>query len=493
MFKCEFFNTTLTAVDEYNRLSEKADRHKVVIGDSLGDLASILGSKRGTVIRSDLDNPLFAACVAIGQAQEINFQPPPRMKRDQEAPQDLLGEILKASRVRHRNVVLKHSWWKKDQGPMLAYWKESNGPVALLPASSHSYTLYDPAKKTRMPVTEGINAELSATAVTFYRPFETRMISGWDMLKFGLAGTGLDMWRVLFMAVATSLLALVVPIATGYIFDTVIPQAEKVLLLQITLVLFTITIATVIFQISQSIAVLRIEGKFDPVANAAIMDRLLNLPVPFFRNYSAGDLAMRANGIAEIRKLLSGTVLTSLLTGIFSLFNFILLFYYDWKLALIGLGVITVAVLYIIATGFLQMKDSRKLKAIEGKISGIVFQIITGISKLRVAGAEGYAFAYWASKFAEQRRLAFETRMVLNRLSVFNSVLPIGASLAIFAWISFGSNRLEILTGDFLAFNAAFSQFLVAIVSMSTSVLLIVSLIPSYERIEPILHALPEA
>ena len=202
---------------------------------------------------------------------------------------------------------------------------------------------------------------------------------------------------------------------------------------------------------------------------------------------------MRANGIAEIRKLLSGAVLTSLLTGVFSLFNFALLFYYDSKLALIGLSVITVAVLFIIGTGYFQMKYQRALKDVEGKISGIVFQIITGISKLRVAGAEGYAFAYWAKKFAEQRRLAFRGRMILNRLSVFNSVLPIAASLAIFSWISFGSDRLQILTGDFLAFNAAFSQFLVAIIAMSSSILLIVSLLPSYERIEPILQALPEA
>ena len=493
LFKCEFFNTTLTAVDEYNRLSEKADRNKVAIGESLGNLASILGHTPEIAVRADLDDPLFAACLAVGQAQGIDFQAPPRTKRDQERPKDLLNEIIKASRVRSRSVLLKDSWWKKDHGPFLAYLQESNQPVALLPTSAASYTLFDPVTKTRIAATEEVASQLASTAITFYRPFANQMISGLEMLRFGLSGTRRDILRVLCLAAATSLLALAIPIFTGYIFDFVIPQAEKSLLLQISIVLFVLSIASLIFQISQSMALLRLEGKFDPVVNAAVMDRLLNLPIPFFRNYSAGDLTMRANGVAEIRNLLSGVVLMGILTGFFSLLSFPLLFYYDSKLALIGLGITVVAFLVVSSAGYFQMKYQRQLRNIEGKISGLVFQIITGISKLRVAGAEGYAFAYWARKFAEQRRLAFRSRVIVNRLSVFNSILPITAVIAIFSAIAFGSREGEPLsTGHFLAFNAAFMQFLTATITMSNSVVLVMSLLPVYERIKPILHALPE-
>jgi NHLM bacteriocin system ABC transporter ATP-binding protein len=493
LFKCEFFNTTLVAVDEYNRLTEKAERHKVVIGESLGDLASILSPISESAVSADLDNPLFSACLAIGKVQGIDFQPPPKTRREQEPSKELLNEIIKASRVRSRKVLLRGTWWKQDQGPLLGFVQKEDRPVALLPATSNNYALYDPVHKTRIPVTEEISAALSGNAITFYRPFAEQMITGLEMLRFGLAGTGKDLWRVIFLATSISLLALLVPIFTGYIFDTVIPQVEKNLLLEISMLMFVLSITTLIFQISQTVGVLRTEGKFDPATNAAIMDRLLSLPVPFFRNYSAGDLALRAGGIAEIRKLLSGAALMGIITGCFSLLSFPLLFYYDSKLAMIALAIAAVAFGIVGAAGYFQLKYQRDLRNVEGKISGLIFQIITGISKLRVAGAEGYAFAYWAKKFAEQRRLAYRARLITNRLSVFNSVLPIGAALAIFSMVLFASSKGEVLsTGDFLAFNSAFTQFLTASISMSMSIVLLMSIIPIYERMKPILTSLPE-
>jgi len=35
---------------------------------------------------------------------------------------------------------------------------------------------------------------------------------------------------------------------------------------------------------------------------AAVWDRLLALPVPFFRNFTSGDLAKRSMGISQIRE-----------------------------------------------------------------------------------------------------------------------------------------------------------------------------------------------
>lgn len=39
---------------------------------------------------------------------------------------------------------------------------------------------------------------------------------------------------------------------------------------------------------------------------AAVWDRLLSLPLPFFRPYTAGELAMRAMSIDSIRQVISG-------------------------------------------------------------------------------------------------------------------------------------------------------------------------------------------
>jgi len=235
-----------------------------------------------------------------------------------------------------------------------------------------------------------------------------------------------------------------------------------------------------------------LEGKFDYSVNAAIIDRLLSLPVPFFRRYSAGDLASRAAGISEIRRLISGTVLLTLISSAFSLISFALLFYYDVRLALIA-TVITVFVVGItFLASVLQLRYQRKVRDFEGKIAGIVLQMITGISKLRVAGAEGHAFAYWAKEFASQKKMMFRARTVANHLIVFNSALPVLSSAIIFASLALQPQGLSLSTGDFLAFNAAFTQFLVAAVLLSTAITMIQGLVPIYERSQPILQTLPE-
>src|SRR5262249_2012977 len=118
--------------------------------------------------------------------------------------------------------------------------------------------------------------------------------------------------------------------------------------------------------------------------------------------------------------------------------------------------------------------------------------LITGISKLRVAAAEGHAFAYWAKEFASQKKMMFRARSVANNLLVFNSVLPVLSSAIIFASVALQPQGLTISTGNFLAFNAAFTQFLVSAILLSTATTLIQGLVPIFERAQPILQSLPE-
>ncbi len=89
------------------------------------------------------------------------------------------------------------------------------------------------------------------------------------------------------------------------------------------------------FQAIQSLLVLRIEGRVSATLIPAVWERLLRLPSRFFAGFSSGDLALRAMGLSEVFKRASGAVVTSIVTGVFSLFNLGLLYAYSWRLALV--------------------------------------------------------------------------------------------------------------------------------------------------------------
>jgi NHLM bacteriocin system ABC transporter ATP-binding protein len=258
-----------------------------------------------------------------------------------------------------------------------------------------------------------------------------------------------------------------------------------------TLALVVSALATAVFQITRSIAVLRVGGKIDGAVQAAVWDRLLALPVSFFRRYTVGDLASRSMGIDTIRELFTGNVLTSILAAVFSLFSFGLLFYYSWRLTLLATALVILLLGLTMSLIWLQLRRQREILQLQGKISSLLFGLIGGIAKLRVGGAEQRAFSLWAQRFAEQRRLTMRAQRLANVQATFNATYGVLTTLAIFAMVGL-SSEADLPVGEFLAFNVAFGQFLssaFAMIGVFSSVLVMV---PIYERLSPILEEMPE-
>jgi NHLM bacteriocin system ABC transporter ATP-binding protein len=228
---------------------------------------------------------------------------------------------------------------------------------------------------------------------------------------------------------------------------------------------------------------------------AAIWDRLLSLPVSFFRDYSTGELVARSMGISEVRQILTGATLDGLLSGIFSVFSFALLFYYNGQLALVGTVLTFVALGVTILNGYQQLERARKSRAQSGVISGRVLELISGIAKFRVAGAEKRAFAMWAREFTKQKKLDYKGMQINNRLKIFNSVYFVLCMIVLFwynaAFLRSGANPLS--TGSLLAFIATFSQFTFAMLGLGSAAISFLSIVPIFEQAAPILRTTPEA
>jgi NHLM bacteriocin system ABC transporter ATP-binding protein len=465
------------------------------IDAALAQLAAPLTDSLPVAVELDLlPSPLFLAAQAVGKASGIRIKPHPDMLRGL-TMKNPVAAIAKASRVRSRRVLLKDKWWTRDSGPMIAFIDENNAPVALLPRTSGSYDLFNPADRTTKPMHPELAQKLNGFAYMFYRALPAVRLTAKDLLSFGALHAHAEIWTILLMGTASGLLAMVTPIATGVIFDSVIPGAEKNQLFSLTMFLVIAAISTALFNLVRSIATLRLEGKMDSSIQAAIWDRLLSLPVPFFRDFTSGDLASRSMGINQIRKTLTGSTLSSILTGFFSAFSFFLLFYYSWRLALLAMFLIAIAFTVSTVLGYWQIQDQRDMSKIRGRISGMVLQFINGISKFRVSGTEDRAFVAWARQFSHQKQLSVSARQISNHLTVFNAAFPVICTASIFYYTAYLLSQpgMPLLTtGDFLAFNAAFVQFLTSMMQLSSSVISILGVVPLYERAKPILHALPE-
>jgi|WetSurMetagenome_2_1015567.scaffolds.fasta_scaffold12261_2 NHLM bacteriocin system ABC transporter ATP-binding protein len=437
-------------------------------------------------------DPWLRACRAIGRRAGIEFRAD---RRTAEAGADPVATIARASGVRVRRVALKGTWWRYDSGPLLARRDSGREPVALLPAARHGYALFDAATGETTTVTAEIAATLDPFAWQFYRPFPQKPLAALDILLFGLQGCRQDLARIVATGAGIAILGLFVPVVTGILFDTVIPGADRAQVWQIVVLLLGVSGSTALFHLVQGFALLRMEGRMDASIQAAVWDRLLSLPVPFFRDYASGDLAMRGLGISRMRQIMTGTVLSSFLSGIFSVVGFALLFYYSPSLALLAVSITLVAVAVTTLVGWQQVRMLREALAVSGRLSGLLLELINGIAKLRVSGTEDRAFASWAASFTRQKQLSVRSRGLASALAVFSAAFPILSATLVFyvmakAIAQPGVSHLT--TGEFLAFNAAFVHFQVSTIDLSVALLSLLTVVPLYERAKPILRAQPE-
>jgi ATP-binding cassette subfamily C protein len=476
------------AGSQLQRLRDELDYERTVQMDALADLSESMNGRRQALNFQPGADPLLAACSVVGKALGVEIRAP-RAAALREARQPLEA-IARTSKIRMRPVVLSSEWWRDDPGPLLGFLKDERRPVALLP-SGNSYTAVDPTTGTTIRVSDRA-VSLDAEAYQFYRPLPPGALTGWKVVIFALAHSRKDLLSILLAGVAAGIIALFIPIVTGLIFGEIVPASDAHSLLLVSLGLACSVFAGAFFQIMRNFAVLRIEGRVDGTLQPAIWDRLLSLPVPFFRLYTAGDLAQRAMGIDTISQIISGTVTSSVLSSVFAVFSFLLLFYYSLRLALVALVLTMVTLAVLAISGYFQLRYQRRQAVIQGRISGIVLQFLTGISKLRVAGAEGRAFAVWAQNFGQERIVAVAAQTSVNVLTTFAAFWPVVAYMALFAAIGTSPQGTSFNTATYLAFSAAFGQFFAAMFALGIAATTIVQVVPFFERVQPILETAPE-
>ncbi|MEO8304961.1 MAG: NHLP bacteriocin export ABC transporter permease/ATPase subunit [Betaproteobacteria bacterium] len=479
--------------EEAARLHFKAEQAAKVMHEALSRFVGVVQGARDLPVELSND-PLLAACELIGRRIGVAFRAPPT-RTHAAAGIDPLQEIADASAVRTRAVALKGEWWRDDNGPLLAFHAETRAPYALLPLMDRRYEIHDPTTGEVKSVTPQTAQTIGSFATQFYRPFSPTAIKPFDMLKFAVQGKRRDITAILTFGILGGMIGTMMPVAMGRMVDTVIPSAQHNDAIALMLALIAAIIASQIFEVVRSAAVLRVEGKMDGGVQAAVWDRVLALPVPFFRNYAAGDLANRINGINVIRHALSGTTVATLLSSVFALLNFLLLFYYSAQLAVVALVTTVVAVAVVLTTGLLKLRHERQLAELAGHLSGTVLQYLIGIVKLRVAAAENRAFANWAREFTRLRSIAFRAQNIAIIDHTFFSGYSIIINAVIFAVIGMfvlagGGARMS--TGDFVAFSAAFGAFFTALISLSETSIGLLNLVPIYTRVKPILAGIPE-
>ncbi|QTE23302.1 NHLP bacteriocin export ABC transporter permease/ATPase subunit [Polaribacter cellanae] len=495
-------NNTLEIEEERNRIKEKVTSEASNLSSTLQQLRTIVvgKNKKGTVLKGNkaLDNNLFATCQLIGDAVGFQFEAPKFMESYKNSTTNQLYAIAQSSKVRVRKIILRGTWWKEENGHLIAFYKEDKRPVALIQSTPNSYLLKDISTGEELKIDHKIADQLEPICYMLFYGFNETMTSVRKIGKFAVQGIKKDSKYLILAAFAGSLIGLLVPVLSGVMFDDVIPTADKSLHFEVFAIMLMLGLVTAGLQLVQGVLQLRVESKSSINLQAGVMDHLLRLPVTFYKKFSAGDLTNRALSINGIRQILSSTVMTAVLSGAFSFVNLGLLFYYESSLAWIGVGLALLAVTFMTIIGFMKLKYDRQISDIQGELQGFLFEFLSGITKIRITGGERRIFTLWGTKFSKLKQLGFSSGSYQNFVEVFNSSYPLFTNILFFGFIYYTVSNATavgamISVGAFMAFISAFNQFLRDCLKMSMALITSLNIITLYERVKPILEEIPES
>lgn len=487
----------LTTLDRWIEQLERTHETRTAAGIKAGEavraqadrtlLASIGKSKqRATAADADAS---YAACRLVADAAGITLADNAQGGTESDRL-DPVERIALASRVRIRSVRLDGSWWRDNVGPLVGHRALSGAPVALLWRRG-GYVAVHPATGRETPIEKDNAEEFEPRAVMFYRPLPDRKLSPLGLVRFSMRGTRGDVTNLLLSGLVTVAIGALVPIATGKVLGEFVPKAQTGLIVQVCLAVMVSGVVTAAFMLLQNLTMLRLEGRIEATLQPAVWDRLLRLPTKFFTERSTGELASQAMGISSIRRMMAGigpTVAQSLTIGAM---NLGLLFWYSVPMAMAAIGMLVVIAAGFLGLGLWQVRWQRRLVVLGNKLNNQAFQTLRGLPKLRVAAAENYAYAAWASEFARSRELQQKVGRIKNLTTVLGSVyLPL-CTLLMFMLLA-GPARGSMSASAFLTFNTSVTMLLTAVTSLTGAFVSAVAALPLFEEIKPVLEAQPE-
>lgn len=412
--------TEMLRFDRLEKLGHETQRNTVDLLRFERYQDPLLWMPRNTALMSALD--------LIGRNIGIKFSDDPmaqvRASRDEQ-----IEAITRVSGTRSRHVRLHGTWWKDDVGHLLAFRKNSGTPVALICASywlglSRRYEMVDGETGERKILTPELAEQLEEIGFAFLRPLPVEAkASAFELSKSVMQPFIPDLRLTFLLSLLTGILGAAMPMANFMMTDKVIPDANRELMWDLGVGLAAMSAGMFLFGLSNGLLSIRMKTAITAQLQSAIMDRLLRLPSRFFRKYSSGDLLNRANMISEISAGMSMTTLGIVLSLISTVVMLATCFHYSDKLALLALVAAIVTSIFSVSFSFLIRKKALAIELDSGDLFGFVVQMVSGVTKLQIAGADQRALNQWAKRYGEQLRKGYAIDRLQHASGLINMTI----------------------------------------------------------------------
>ena len=468
--------------DEQIRTRKQNDEK--VFSDAFIGLSSVVMGKKAAAFTRNERERAHDAIEEILKFYHIHAEPLPK---GVDSVSDQLEFLLRPSGIMRREVSLKGDWYKDSMGPLLGFFQDGS-PAALIPHGG-GYRFFDWESARTVRLNKDTASRLKEEAFCFYKPLPLGRMTVRDLFGY-IWGTlsAFDYMFLLCVTLAVTLLGLISPAITQLLYSYIVPSGQISLLLSLAVMLTGTAVSAALVGIVRQLALSRMETKLSVSVEAAVMARVLSLPASFFKQFSAGDLSSRMQGIGQLCAAISSAVLGIGASSLFSLIYLGQVFSFAPSLVAPSLLITLLSLAVTALSALCQVRYGEKQLMAAAKNSGVVFSLFTGIQKIRLAGAERRAFAHWAEGYREQAEYQYASPVFVRAgEAIAAGITTVGTIL-----IYYSAAMHQVAAADYIAFSASFGMVSGALTSLASVGVMAAQIRPLVEMVEPILQAEPE-
>lgn len=441
-----------------------------------------------------------AACLAMILAFHGKWVPLERLRTDCGVSRDGSNavNILRAARaygMKAAGYRMELEDVKQTEYPVIIHWN-FNHFVVLNGFKKNYAVLNDPGRGTVQVPIEEFNKSFTGIVLAFSKTdsfvADGRPRSVLNFARSRLKGTLVPILFVILTGILTAMGGVLTPVLARVFMDRILTGANPDWLYPFILAMIGLLAFQIIVSVINILYMLKIRGKLAIVANTTFFWHVLRLPVEFFSQRMAGDIAARQSSNELIAETLMSQLAPVLLNLAMLVFYFVIMAKYSLLLTAVGLAAtfINLWVAGLISKKRVnitraQMRDSGKLAA--ATMSGIEM-----IETIKASGAENGYFERWAGFQASVNSSSVRSALLNQYLGAVPGALQQIANLAVlFLGVMLIMNG-QFTVGMLLAFQGFMNSFLApvnAFIGLGQSMQEMRS---SMERIEDVMNYQPD-
>ena len=375
--------------------------------------------------------------------------------------------------------------------PCIIHWN-FNHFVVLNGFKKNKAVLNDPAKGTYSVSMEAFDRSFTGICLMF-EPGDNFEPGGkpksvFSFAKKRLKGAGIAITFVLLTTVIASLLNIISPAFSRVFLDRLLTGKNPEWFYPFIIALAGLSAVQLIVAWIRTVYSLQIDGKLSVVGTTTFMWKVLRMPMQFFSQRMAGDIASRQSLNATISKKIVNTIAPLALNTAMMVFYLVVMIRYSLLLTFVGLISIVVNIFMFRIISKKRINLTRVQMRDAGKLASSTVAGIEMIETIKASGAENGYFEKWSGYQASVNT----QKVKYTRLNQYLGMIPMIVSsitniaiLMIGVWLTMNG---EFTIGMIMAFQGFLSSFTAPVSSLVSAGQTMQEMRTEMERIEDVME-----